>query len=414
MQNLHSPSTGGLSNIYRRACTACTNSKRRCTKQFPTCQRCKTKGLECSYPATRRTAGDPPEMRSLMAGEMAFLMPPGNDAPLDVDIPGLDGILSAFDTQTRALETACNPGERADTSTDLWFVAWDSWDVEHLPPGQTPQWFGEETLKAYVTTVQGWFKQWVTEDHCPLVHRQLYRMYMPRCIQDAYTALTAYLNKTPSTQDTVFRIIEDRVNQLIREQTAQPPLDFAVLTLADHAARVQALLMFQSIRLFDGDIRMRARAETQIPLLTSWNEQMWQRITAEMRTADPSSVAAVGIGPPWGSWKTWIFAESVRRTWLTTNILQGVYTTMKDGYSACPGGIYCTFGNELWNSSSEHEWEKRVAQGKDVLFMQSLNINDLFEGAKPSHVDEFGHAVMLISFGLEGMERWTSDPYQKG
>ncbi|KAK7430771.1 hypothetical protein QQZ08_002815 [Neonectria magnoliae] len=323
--------------------------------------------------------------------------PAEGDAMLDIDLPGLHGTLAAFETQM------------SSTSTDFWFVAWDSWDVEYRQPEQTPEWFGEETLKAYVATVQGWFKQWVTEDHCPLIHRQLYRMHMPRCIQDAYTVLTAYLNKTPSSQDTVFRIIDDRVNQLIQDHATQPSLALSVLTLADHAARVQALLIFQVIRLFDGDIRMRARAETHIPTLNSWNDQMWQRMTAEMRTTDAGSVATVGIGPFWGSWKAWIFAESVRRTWLTTSFFQAVYATIKEGYSSCPGGVYCTFGKELWDSASGHEWEKRVAQKKNVLFMQSIDIGALLVGAKPSQVDEFGHAVMVISVGLDETQRWISD-----
>ncbi|KAK7403412.1 hypothetical protein QQX98_010825 [Neonectria punicea] len=336
-------------------------------------------------------------MRSDTPEGMSPTEPAEDDALLDIDLPGLHGALSAFETQM------------STTSTDFWFVAWGSWDVEYTPPGQTPEWFGEETLKAYVATIQGWFKQWITEDHCPLIHRQLYRIHMPRCIQDVYTALAAYLNKTPSTQDTVFRIIEDRVNQIIQEHAAQPPSDMTVLSLADHAARVQALLIFQVIRLFDGDIRMRARAEMHIPTLNSWNEQMWQRMTAEMRTADANSVATVGIGPFWGSWKTWIFVESVRRTWLTTSFFQAVYATIKEGFSSCPGGVYCTFGKELWDAPSGHEWEKRVAREKNMLFMQSINIGALLVNVKPSHVDEFGHAIMLISVGLDGTQRWISD-----
>ncbi|KAI5460427.1 hypothetical protein BGZ63DRAFT_424933 [Mariannaea sp. PMI_226] len=400
------PAAGASPIAYRRACIACAVSKRRCSKQLPACKRCDAKGLGCLYPPVRQQIDLLP---SSGAENILSHGPTDYDAFLHFDFAELQEIPStSSDSQGSSVDVAHDLARRMPTSTPFWFAAHDSWEVSHTPPDQLVECIEEKNLKAYIATIQAWLKQWITDGHCPLFHRHLYQIHMPRCIQDAYTALIAYLNRAPSTESTVFHIIEDRVNQLLKEYATKSPLDSASLTVIDHAARVQALLVFQMIRLFDGDIRMRARAEKQLPTLVSWNEQMWQRLRDEMGIPDPNSIMPVGIGPYWGSWQMWLFVESVRRTWLITSTIYGVYMTMKEGYASCPGGVYCTFGSELWDIPTAHEWEERASGGK-ALFIQSLNIGDLLLDSSPGNIDEFGHATLLISHGLDRIDKWVRE-----
>ncbi|KAK9321361.1 hypothetical protein V1517DRAFT_262527, partial [Lipomyces orientalis] len=97
----------------------------------------------------------------------------------------------------------------------------------------------------------------------PFIHSRLYRTRFPRCVQDAYTALSCYLHKTASNEDTIFQIIEDRAKHLLVEHGI-PSADSLpekvssnsfTLDSLEHIARVQALLVYQILDLYDGDIR---------------------------------------------------------------------------------------------------------------------------------------------------------------
>ena len=54
--------------------------------------------------------------------------------------------------------------------------------------------------------------------------------------------------------------------QLSLVQLRQMPIN----TPYDKLARAQALLIYNTIRLFDGDVTLRAQAEEDMPLLESW------------------------------------------------------------------------------------------------------------------------------------------------
>jgi hypothetical protein len=220
---------------------------------------------------------------------------------------------------------------------------------------------------------------------------------MPKWVQDAYSTISVHLYKTPATDATVRRIIEHRLHQLIEENTVESTLEPGSTTLMDHLARVQALLVLLIICLFDGNIRLRAQGELHLATLLIWNDQMWQESTRAMRrdaTMEP--------------WRLWILSESLRRTWLTTSIIHGVYTTITQGYTCCPGGVYCTFGNGLWDATTAYDWERRSDSAKKRFFMQSLDVTELLLQEDPGVVDEFGNAIMLISSGVDKVQRWTA------
>lgn len=319
---------------------------------------------------------------------------------LDIGFPGVDNALPISDMNIIPFENPFISNDLFPVSDKPWFVANNSWQIAHLAPGQEMEYIGEESLEGYVTTVQGWFRQWTTENTCPLIHRQLFQNQMPRCIQDAFTVLTAYLNKTPSTQKAVFQIIDDRAVDLVQAYSTQ---ESSHLNLLEHLARVQALLTYQLIRLFDGDIRMRARAEAHDAILASWNSLLWQKAVDEMTAGNLASLSPSPL-LPLSPWKAWCVVESIRRTWLTVSFLQSVYAMIRDGVAACPGGVVCTFGARLWEAESEREWETRGREKK--LFMSSMSVGELLEKEFPGGVDEFGHAVLLVTCGLERKGMW--------
>ncbi|KAJ3498247.1 hypothetical protein NLG97_g1274 [Lecanicillium saksenae] len=224
---------------------------------------------------------------------------------------------------------------------------------------------------------------------------------MPKSVEDAYLIISAHLHKTPATDATVRRIIEQRLRQLIEDNAVESALEPGSTTLLNHLARVQALLVLLIICLFDGDIRLRAQGELYLATLLVWNDQMLQVSIQSMESMRKHAT----LEP----WRLWVFSESVRRTWLTTSITHSVYVNITQGYSSCPGGVYCTFGNGLWDAATAHEWEKKCKIERERFFMQSLDVGEVFPHEEPSTIDAFGNAIMLISSGVDKLQRWTTD-----
>ncbi|THC94947.1 hypothetical protein EYZ11_005586 [Aspergillus tanneri] len=79
--------------------------------------------------------------------------------------------------------------------------------------------------------------------------------------------------RTPASEGIVCRILETRATALVKDYG---PEQEGELTCLDHVGRVQALLVYSTIRLFDYDIRQRCLAE-QLPTLYSWSHAMLGR-----------------------------------------------------------------------------------------------------------------------------------------
>jgi hypothetical protein len=394
MQETETLSFDGPPAIWRRACTSCTNAKRKCSKELPLCRRCNQRDLQCLYPPARAFDANPPPTEGIIGSNGAFpsVSALGSQLASELRQDSESAIMTAASVPLRVLQST---QEQMHLTSAPWFLAHDSWEIAHLPPQSPPELFSEETLNSYVAMVQDWLRIWVLDDHCPFIHRYLYRVNMPRCVQDAYSTISVYLYKTPATESTVRRIVEQRLHQLMEEMAVNSALDLGFTTLVEHLARVQALLVLLVICLFDGNIRLRAQGELHLATLLVWNNRMWQQFTEEMQsdlTLEP--------------WRQWIFGESLRRTWLTISIINSVYMHMTQGFSSCPGGVYCTFGNNLWDATSYHDWQKGCESERKRLFMQSLDVNELFLREEPDAVDTFGRAIILISLGIDKFQQW--------
>jgi hypothetical protein len=65
---------------------------------------------------------------------------------------------------------------------------------------------------------------------------------------DAYAACSLYQAKNSTNSKFVFRCIEQRVAELLSSAMPSRPLEIL--------ARIQALIIYQIIRIFDGDVRV--------------------------------------------------------------------------------------------------------------------------------------------------------------
>lgn len=436
----------------RLACVFCTRAKRKCDKRTPSCTRCMRKKFTCRYPAPRMAplydilyaedgAMSAVPVVTCGASEMdpqasRERREPVQESPHDrlhseSSQPSPGGFLSRPDP------TGIGPSFDSQCDTP-WFLTPSSWELAHAPRSECLT-FGEDSLMCFVNTLQDWLRQWTSQGHCAFIHRRLYPADLPLSIQDAYTTLTAYQTKTPKTERMILRIVKNRVSNLVQSQPLEPVdgIGTVMLDTTKHLARTQALIIYTTICLFDGDINARAQAEQGLEVLLPWAYQLLQSasldtycqaawgisqpdeghrggVTSDGMTGPvTSNQLALGTdGDLESVWGAWVFAESIRRTYLIVVLLVTVYPTLKEGWSGCPGGVNFTGDKGLWDASSPYVWGKilETAQekGMGLAPIRSHRLGDVLGDRKPGDLDDFTHALLIVTMGLELVERWTA------
>ncbi|OTA87173.1 hypothetical protein M434DRAFT_399607 [Hypoxylon sp. CO27-5] len=419
----------------RKACAACTRAKRPCSKRIPRCDRCERKSISCRYPPINQTARD---YAVLDGGLSAVEKDPCHvEEALPIHVVTIDPFHSSSnEPEAGEASHPCSTGLARNTKTlpleHDWFYSSDSWTIARTnAPAFPSHAFDTAALKQHIATMQAWLRQWAATGRSPFIHHSLYNRRMPRCLQDAYTSLAAYLARTPENSDLCFQIMRERAAGLIAEARnvvpASLPGDYStdsmgstmLLDPLDHLARVHALFVYQMIGLFDGDIALRVAAESYMPILTAWVADMWD--SAELDARLYSTMLALGNGESacedapttvvtdeTVSWRRWIVSESIRRAWLVATITQSIYQLFREGWSQCPGSINWTTRAGLWDAPDQYSWSKLVTSGSGPLFVPSVRADVLYKEAAPAEVDEFGHAVLIAQFGMENMLKWKA------
>jgi hypothetical protein len=287
--------------------------------------------------------------------------------------------------------------------------------IDAAPSGLTsnPQRFNTTDLSRLLRKVVSWLAEWVEHGSNTFIHRELYRYRMPRCIQDAYMSLSAYLRKTATNEHIIFRIVEERVLQLVAEGVPWPVASGQSIDTLEYLGRIQALLVYQCIGLYDGDIRLRHLTEQHIPVLEMWMTGLLQHISqvpccGDSLVANPHRL----ITPPSFTvpsenflWHSWILTESARRTWLVVAGIQGIYKLIQNGSASCMGGTIFTTRQGFWEAPSAASWEKRCTETYAGM-VRLTEMDKLFELVPKKEICEFARMVLSCTYGVEQVERW--------
>jgi hypothetical protein len=186
----------------------------------------------------------------------------------------------------------------------------------------------------------------------------------------------------------IFGILSTKLNDLLSK--------LPYCSLEDELASVQALIIYQIIRLFDGDIRQRGMAEAHFQILTAWAMHLRQRSEFELTPSLQSS-----------PYRKWLFIESARRTVLMAIFLQAIYCGIKDGYcSSVPemAGLPLTVRGDLWEVRSEGEWMQATCGSQpDVLTYHEFV--EAFDGGQAGGVvEDFQKALLVACIGEDGIQ----------
>lgn len=411
----------------QNACRACTRAKRACDRRIPQCGRCGDRGLQCQYFPRSRRSDRPvslaPRPQAAILDQLYLSNPPvgagherviGN-GPLALAAPAelsqSQPALNVFQhrLQSQLLASAISP-PHADPDLS-WFLAQDSWNIEStfIPSPADSTFIFRGSRKA----MRNWLKDWAKRGHNIFIHKNLYQSELPLCLEDAYTALTAYLAKTEETEDMVLRIIENRAASLHQQQSLMLE-GFERLDLMSHLSRTQALLIYTLIRLVDGSPRQRALGEASFSTLDQWCQEMRDAALTEAprlyETLGQLRSSDVGAGSgraEFAVWQAWILSESMRRTWMLVSGTFYVYHDKTNGWPGCSGFLMFTTRQGLWEAPNAWRWVQQVRE-QNPLFQQSVNLPGLMEDTSPAEIDSFTNQLLSILLSPEDMTRWAT------
>ncbi|KAJ5093204.1 hypothetical protein N7456_009065 [Penicillium angulare] len=334
------PHSSRLARSRQKSCVACAEGKRRCNRQSPQCSRCLARGVPCRY----------------MNGSSAPRQPEAHSNKQ------ISTIFSSYTNDLFPYAEIAEPLINFDDAINIdpWLTMGPSSSSPLSDQGLSPmhtypelvvldKWSTHQILQVVKGLPQLFFKH----NKTPFIHPRLYDSYLPLAIQDAFTVTASYCTKSSETEDMVFRILESKTNFLLCQ-------DYQSESLESLLAAVQALMIFHTIQLFDGNIRQRSIAERNLDTVRLMTFQLHVRATDELKPAS--------------TWREWVFAESIRRTVIMSFIIEGVFSVLKSG--VCPNVPFLsllpfTAGSELWEDTTDATW---VAGSEQVVLYGDFSI----------------------------------------
>ncbi|KAJ6780060.1 hypothetical protein PWT90_10600 [Aphanocladium album] len=264
----------------------------------------------------------------------------------------------------------------------------------------------------------------------PFIHPRLWATTLPKPILSVFSACTAYGNRSDDNRAWIMKLLADTAASVHRdgEQAATP---------ADKLARVQALVVLDSIRVFDGDVGLRAAAEREAHVLNAWLVELQQltvaleqeavqhaqslpgtNTTVGMDGMDSTATNGAGAGgtafpardrPP-KSWEAWTLLESARRTLLFSCAFVCMNKLLKSQ------DVSRDMWNDLRFTASRHLWEApssveffRAWRDKPQYFIRDFDFKDFWSYARPDDMDEFTKVMLMPQLGMDALEHFMAE-----
>ncbi|KAF2794219.1 hypothetical protein K505DRAFT_324909 [Melanomma pulvis-pyrius CBS 109.77] len=397
-----------------KSCLACIHTKRKCDQTWPRCQRCVARGSECQYIGRKRHQPQR-STNSDVDQSVPVVEPSRGQTSSNLQ-------LQQYHAEPMSLFTTCpddalfefpnHPFSLGSMSGDDTFIL-DS--IQNNVPEQVlssadpnvRDITSDARLQARVEFVATRLatipRTFAEQGQTMFIHRMQFQQRRPSALQDAMSACALYCMKGVANQTLVFRNLEHRCQELIARTNALNA------SKTDLLAALQALLLYQMMRLFDGDIRLRAQAEADEPIAILWASQL----RAHMCNAAQATLAASGLTDTSivaidcrSDWQSWLLDESTRRTVITAFMLKGVYSFLKLGYdSPTELRVYFTAQAALWGAQSDVGW-RRAQEERERLEIRVTHWEEAMAKAKPIDLEELGVLIMTMLWGLQTTRTW--------
>ncbi|KAF2799544.1 hypothetical protein K505DRAFT_57899 [Melanomma pulvis-pyrius CBS 109.77] len=383
----------------QKSCSECAKAKRRCDLRQPSCLRCTRQDLTCLYPPAPATTGTPSSHSASMTLESvadddnlfsfdAPSYPNGHDVELlDFDFCGGLGSIYSFDDQLNG-----DVGGSLSLSR-LNYLPGKLFSASHITPyAQSRVEYSIEQLKAAPAMM-------VFKNQTPWCHPNLYEDYMPRSLQDAHAACALYSSRNNANATFVARHITDHLKEL---------LDSPVPTNSTELlARAQALVLYQIMLVFSGDIRYYGQVNALIRQLEDIGTRLQTVVMEETDPSDPLPLYPTIDAR--AAWKSFIFREAARRSLLILFHFLAMCNLMRGHLSSCSShlatGNRVTLSAHLWSAASAFDFAVAWNEKKHHL-VKELNFADVLETARADDIDIFGRMIMTGLMGIDDVKGW--------
>ena len=227
----------------------------------------------------------------------------------------------------------------------------------------------------------------------------LYDEHMPRALQDAQAACALYDAKNDINADCIIRHITSRVEEIVT--TSMPA------AAVDVIARTHALILYQIMFVFSGDVHLHSQVEALLPYL--------EELGNILSLLGSQEVDPTGLLPLYPSaaaraaWKSYISRESLRRTLLTLYQFVALCHLLIGRRESCAPSL--SFGNKV--TLSAHLWRAESAfdfavawNDKRHFLVRDLNFTEVLEDAGPEDLDDFAKTMLVGLQGIDDIKGW--------
>ncbi|KAK8054997.1 hypothetical protein PG993_000224 [Apiospora rasikravindrae] len=441
-------------SLRRKSCDACYHGRRKCDRDFPICGTCRRTRKTCHFAYSPITAvisepgysvivsdvdnsgGTRPLTNSASAATTLTepTIDPTDTGPPEPADSGMLLDLVGGGQSASPISSNRWPGNDATASgtcdSNSFFINWPHSPgpvssspraPTRRPPGfSIPSYLGSlGELQRVEGSSESW--QWLIDElkRCPrdlatrgetlFLHKELYRDALPSSIRAVVgvSAIFALLND--NNRQMLFRLVDAEVLELL--QTAPPILDTNAdsdgrsgsrngyssngLTLVEELARLQALTLYQMMRMFAGGLEQRVVVEQQHGLLTTWALRLLERSQAGL-AADKDD----------DDWHAWLVAESIRRTVMTVYMFYSMYSLAMHGFCAdfptlAKLPVSASLGS--WQSEAAHRTRHPGVGGRADRILAYDAYTQYWAVSPPKRMDPFEKFLIIPCKGFEGI-----------
>lgn len=394
----------------QKSCFECAKGKRRCDLGNPSCRRCVKQRLVCSYPQPRgQIEQSTPILDDSSHGRNESGVPSvpvdadvieHAAAPVDFDLPA-DTDIADFDFGT-AVVSLDSLSNMLYTSPNDQCLALDR-VIHH----QTQTTSSVSPLSSFARSRVDWPidqlklapRAMVEQNGTPWQHAMLYQEHMPQVLQDAYAACAMYISRNTTNNDFIASYIMRHAEALINSPISKDPVDLL--------ARAHALMLYQSMLVFGGDISLYSQAESLLPCM---NEVAYELHTLTDYQEDPSGL--IPLYPSAlarASWTAYIFRESLRRTVLALFHFVTICQLLRCQLTTCNEDL--ALGNkliisaQLWDAESAFDFAVTWNNQRHFI-VKELDFSGVLRDAIPEDVDTLGKMMMIALKGEDDIKGW--------
>ncbi|KAF4446625.1 c6 zinc finger protein [Fusarium austroafricanum] len=435
----------------QKSCNACVRGKRKCDKKTPRCTRCAAKGLDCVYqrlPPGANFHDDDIDVCTGLGATDTLNEVPDFDMGFDINNLGGDSSAcasaSASNTTPESLDRVTTTSIELDSPLDFSIIdhlmandtsvgseLWNMGDygnnklgIPHVPSMSAgpvvirdmarldmadPCMADLNPLDVYdprtrvgytVDVLTNLYRDFARTRRLPFIHPRLYGSNLPKTMLAAFSAASAYSARTPENKGWVYKLITDMAKEIHREgERASTP--------AEKLARVQALVVLDSMRMFDGDVTLRATSERELPQFMAWMRAL-KEVEEELPVGDEPFATRMK-GPPPPTWESWLLAESVRRTVIMAFAFVCMTNILKSLEPPCEimdaPDFQFTASRYLWEADSSVAFY-RAWQTKPQYPVRNLDFKGVWLHAQPEDVDEFTKLMLIAQMGPEAIDQF--------